>query len=170
MSRRDTTTGTNGLRTRLYRWMYAGGRPNRLARALNRMSAVQFAAGVLSPRQGYTLEVRGRTTGRVIALPVAVADHEGQRYLVSMLGADANWVRNVRAAGGHAVLVRRAREPVLLEKVDVADRPPILRAYLAIAPGARPHIPVDRRAPLAEFAAIAARYPVFRITPADPEA
>jgi hypothetical protein len=38
-----------------------------------------------------------------------------------------------------------------------------LRRYLKLAPGARPHIPVDRRAPLAEFEAIAADYPVFRI-------
>jgi polyisoprenoid-binding protein YceI len=30
-------------------------------------------------------------------------------------------------------------------------------------PGARPHVPVDRRAPLAEFEAIAARYPAFRV-------
>jgi hypothetical protein len=30
-------------------------------------------------------------------------------------------------------------------------------------PGARPHIPVDPNAPLAEFEAIAARHPAFRI-------
>jgi len=39
----------------------------------------------------------------------------------------------------------------------------ILRRYLQVAPGARPHIPVDRRAPLVEFEQIAARYPVFGI-------
>ncbi|MCA2229938.1 hypothetical protein [Nonomuraea aurantiaca] len=32
------------------------------------------------------------------------------------------------------------------------------------APGARPHIPVDRRAPLEEFERIASRIPVFHIT------
>jgi hypothetical protein len=31
------------------------------------------------------------------------------------------------------------------------------------APGARPHIPVDKDAPLEEFEAIAARIPVFRV-------
>lgn len=45
----------------------------------------------------------------------------------------------------------------------MADRPPILRRYLDLAPGARPHVPVDRRAPLEDFAAIAEDYPVFRI-------
>ncbi|MGN9893956.1 hypothetical protein [Micromonospora sp. L31] len=37
---------------------------------------------------------------------------------------------------------------------------------LHLAPGARPHLPVDRRAPLAEFEAVADRYPVFRVEPA----
>ena len=37
-------------------------------------------------------------------------------------------------------------------------------------PGARPHLPVDRRAPLAEFERIAGQYPVFRIIPAAPGA
>jgi hypothetical protein len=83
-----------------------------------------------------------------------------------MLGKDANWVRNVRAAGGRAVLRRGGREQVRLEEVEPGDRAPILRRYLAVAPGARPHLPVDRRAPLAEFDRIAGQYPVFRIIPA----
>jgi len=30
---------------------------------------------------------------------MVTAECDGERYLVSMLGNDANWVRNVRAAG-----------------------------------------------------------------------
>ena len=131
---------------------------------MNRLDAAQFSAGLLSPRRAVTLEVRGRRSGRVISVPVAVADYQGQQYLVSMLGNGSNWVRNVRAAGGHAVLRRRRRQPVLLEEVEVGARPPILRRYLAVAPGARPHLPVTQHAPLEAFAAIAERYPVFRIT------
>lgn len=131
---------------------------------MNRLSAVQFSAGVLSPRRAVTLEVRGRRTGRMVSLPVVVADHEGQRYLVSMLGNDANWVRNVRAAGGQAILRRGRREPVHLTEVEPDARAPILRRYLAVAPGARPHLPVDRHAPVEEFERIAELYPVFRIT------
>jgi hypothetical protein len=52
---------------------------------------------------------------------------------------------------------------VRLEEVDPRARAPILQRYLQVAPGARPYIPVDRRAPLVEFEQIAARYPVFRI-------
>jgi len=146
--------------------MYRNGRPGPLARALNRISAIQFSAGILSPARAVTLEVPGRRTGRLISLPVAVADYQGGRYLVSMLGNDANWVRNVRAADGRAVLRRRGREEVRLVEVAPADRAPILRRYLQVAPGARAHLPVDRHAPLAEFERIAGQFPVFRIVPA----
>jgi hypothetical protein len=106
----------------------------------------------------------GRRTGRLISFPVVITEYQGARYLVAMLGQDTNWVRNVRAAGGQAMLRHGRREAVRLEEVDASARAPILRRFLAIAPGARPHIPVDRRAPLAEFERIAAQYPVFRIT------
>jgi len=52
---------------------------------------------------------------------------------------------------------------VRLEEVDPRAHALILRRYLQVAPGARPHIPVDRRASLVEFEHIAAQFPVFRI-------
>ncbi|HET9648226.1 MAG TPA: nitroreductase/quinone reductase family protein [Microlunatus sp.] len=155
-----------GLVRRLYwakRWLYRGGRPHGLARALNRLWAAAFAAGRLSPNNAVTLDVRGRRTGKTISFPVVVAEHDGERYLVSMLGKDANWVRNVRAAGGHAVLRRNGAQNVRLIEVAPAERAPILRAYLDAAPGARPHFPVDRRARLDDFARISEEYPAFRI-------
>ena len=100
----NTTTGQlQGMVQRLHwvkRWMYRTGHPGALARAANRISAAQFSAGILSPARAVTLEVPGRRTGRLVSLPVVVADYQGGRYLVSMLGNDANWVRNARAAGG----------------------------------------------------------------------
>ena len=146
----------------LNRWMYAGGRPNGLARALNRMWAAVWAAG-LWPNRMNTLEVRGRRSGRRVLLPVVVADHEGERYLVAMLGERASWVANVRAAGGCAVLRHGSREAVWLEEVAPADRAPVLRRYLQVAPSARAHFAVDWQAPLGEFERIADRHPVFRI-------
>ncbi|MET8997605.1 hypothetical protein [Amycolatopsis sp. NPDC004169] len=86
---------------------------------------------------------------------------------MAMLGERTQWVRNVRAADGHVVLRHGRREAVRLEEVAPEERPPVLRRYLAVAPGARAHIPVDRRAPLEEFARIAADVPVFRIVPED---
>jgi len=144
--------------------MYRSGRPGVLARIMNRISAIQFSAGLVSPKRAATVEVVGRRTGRLVSFPVVVTDYDGDRYLVAMLGNNANWVRNVRAANGIAVLRRGRREPVRLEEVDLGARAPILHRYLALAPGARPHLPVDRRAPLEEFERISAQFPVFRIT------
>jgi len=144
------------------RWLYRAGRPNLFARGQNKASAVVFAAGIWPGRLA-SLEVRGRSSGRLISVPVVIADYEGERYLVSMLGEKANWVRNVRSAGGQAVLRHGRREAVRLEEVAAADRAPILRRYLAVAPGGRPHIPVDPQAPLEEFERVAPGIPVFRI-------
>jgi deazaflavin-dependent oxidoreductase (nitroreductase family) len=145
------------------RWLYKSGRPNRFARLQNRASAAVYAAGIL-PRRAAALDVRGRKSGRLITFPVAIAEHDGERYLVSMLGENVNWVRNVRAAGGDAVLRHGRRESVRLVEVPNEGKPAILRHYLDVAPGARPHIPVDRRAPRQAFEQIAPRIPVFRIT------
>jgi deazaflavin-dependent oxidoreductase (nitroreductase family) len=144
------------------RWLYRGGHPNRFARLQNRATAIAFAAGIV-PGRAAALEVRGRRSGRVISFPVAIADLEGERYLVSMLGKNANWVRNLKAADGRAVLRHGRRESVHLQEVAPSLRAPILQRYLQVAPGARAHIPVDRRASLAEFARIAPDYPVFRV-------
>jgi F420H(2)-dependent quinone reductase len=134
-------------------------------RLLNRVSMVMFGAGI-GPRRAAVLEVVGRSSGRVLSVPVVVTDWNGERYLVSMLGERANWVRNVRAAQGRAVLRHGKREAVVLTNVVPEERPPIVRRYLAIAPGARPHIHVDRHAPLEDFAAIAGEIPVVRVTSA----
>jgi deazaflavin-dependent oxidoreductase (nitroreductase family) len=147
---------------RLNRWYYRGGRPNRVARFLNRLSAILHATGI-APNYMVTLEVVGRKSGKVISFPLVMAVSDGERYLVSMLGEEANWVQNLRAAGGRATLRHGQTEQVLLEEVDPALRPPILKAYLKRAPGGRPHIPVDKDAPLAEFEKIAAQFPVFRV-------
>ena len=144
------------------RWLYRGHRPNALARAMNRVSAVVHSLGV-APDYAVTLEVTGRRSGRVISFPLVMAVVGGERYLVSMLGADVAWVRNLSAAGGRARLRHGRSERVQLEEIPVAERAPILKAYLKRAPGARPHISVDKDAPLEEFAAIAAQIPVFRV-------
>ena len=146
------------------RWLYRGRRPNRLARILNRAWAAVGSSGV-APDYLVTLEVAGRKSGRVISLPLVLAIVDGQRYVVSMLGENVAWVRNARAAGGRAVLRHGVREEVRLEEVPPGQRAPVLKAYLQRAPGARPHVPVDKDAPLSEFEGIAAAVPVFWVLP-----
>ena len=149
------------------KWLYRGGRPNWLATIANRCSAAVHALGI-APNYLATLEVRGRRSGRTVILPLVMAVVDGERYLVSMLGAEANWVRNAKAAGGHVTLRHGRREQVRLEEVPAERRAPILKAYLKRAPGARPHIAVDKDAPLSEFERVAAQYPVFRVVPENP--
>ncbi len=146
----------------LDRWMYRHGQPNRLARTLNHIWS-ELASRGFAPKGLCTLEVRGRRSGRTIAFPVVVADYEGERYLVAMLGERTNWVANVRAAGGDAVLRHGGIENVRLEDVALADRPPILRRYVAVSPGGRAHIGIDPDATLQEFERVADHVPVFRV-------
>lgn len=143
------------------RAMYPGGRAGAAARRLARLWAAVFQLGLM-PSRWVTLEVPGRRSGRVTRFPLGMTDWNGQHYLVPMLG-ECNWVQNVRAADGAATLRRRRPVSCTLTEVPAGERAPIIKRYLKQVPGARPHIPVDRRAPLAEFEAIAESYPVFRV-------
>ena len=144
------------------RWMYRGGRPNVFAKIQNGFWAILHSLGIF-PDRFVTLEVTGRKSGKIVSFPLAMTVMNGERYLVSMLGEETNWVRNVRAADGKARLLHGIREQVLLEEVDIKHKAPILKAYLQIAPGARPHISISKDAPIAEFEKIASKYPIFRI-------
>ncbi len=148
----------------LKRWFYRDGHPNRVARALDRGTAALYELGV-APDYLVTLEVRGRRSGRTITLPLVMVVVAGERYLVSMLGQNANWVRNVRAAGGDATLRHGRREEVRLEELVVDRRAPVLKTYLKRAPNARAHLPVPKDAPLVEFERVAPWFPVFRVVP-----
>jgi len=148
--------------TRGKQWLYRGQKPNWIAKILNRGWAILASRRVASNGL-VALEVIGRKSGRIVSFPLVMVTVEGQRYLASMLGDNTQWVRNVRASGGKAVLRSGGREDVQLEEIPVDQRAPILKAYLQAAPGARPHVPVDKDAPLAEFEKIAAAFPVFRL-------
>lgn len=148
------------------RAMYPGGRGNPRARRLSMLWAAVFGLG-LGPRRWVSLEVTGRKSGRVVRFPLGMADLDGQWYLVSMLGEHCNWVLNVRAADGQAVIRHGRAVRCRLVEVPPAERPEILLRYLQKVPGGRPHIPVSQHAPAADFAAIAPSYPVFRVVPAE---
>ncbi len=146
----------------LHRWMYREGRTNMLAKILNRVSAILHSLGIF-PNYFVTLEVAGRKSGKMISFPLAMTVINGERFLVCMLGEGTNWVQNVKAAGGKARLRHGISEQVLLEEIDIRQRAPILKAYLRLAPGARPHISMSKDAPISEFETIASKYPVFRV-------
>ena len=150
----------------LKKWLYRGGRPNRVATVVNRCWAAVHSLGV-APNYLVTLDVRGRRSGRMISLPLVMVVVDGERYLVSMLGEDVNWVQNVKAAGGNVTLRHGCREAVRLEEVIADRRAPVLKAYLKRAPGARSHLPIHKSAPLSEFEQVSPQFPVFRVVPRD---
>ncbi len=143
------------------RAMYAGGRGNAVARRFARLWGWVQARGWL-PRRWVTLEVPGRVSGKPTRFPIGMADVHGQWYLVSMLG-ECHWTRNVRANEGWVTLHWGRPYRKHVTEVPVAQRAPILARYVEKVPGGRPHIPVPVGAPVAEFDAVAARYPVFRL-------
>lgn len=143
------------------RALYPGGRPTSEARAIHR----RFVAGPL-PRVlpiASVVEVRGRQSGQAISVPLVIVRYRRSWYLISMFGEQSNWVKNVRASDGEAVLIHGRRRPVRLVEIPVPDRAPIIKRYLFFAKGARPHIPVGWRDPVSSFKSVAALYPVFRV-------
>jgi deazaflavin-dependent oxidoreductase (nitroreductase family) len=110
------------------------------------------------------LAVRGRRSGEWRVVPVNLLECEGARYLVAPRG-ETQWVRNLRAAGGGELRLGGRSEPFRAVEIDDAQKPPVLRAYLARwrfevgrffeGLGATPSDD--------ELRAIAAGYPVFRI-------
>lgn len=146
------------------RLFYRDWRPTRLGKVVNGVSAWLSGLG-LTPPILLTLQVPGRKSGRLRTNVLAPATVGGQRYLVSMLGDDSEWVRNVRAAGGHAFVKRGRSQPITLTEIPPEQRAPMLKAYCEIATSGRHHFPIPPTAPLSEFEAIAADYPVFRIDP-----
>ncbi|HXM86666.1 MAG TPA: nitroreductase family deazaflavin-dependent oxidoreductase [Solirubrobacteraceae bacterium] len=111
------------------------------------------------------LEVRGRSSGEPRRTPVNLLAIDGTRYLVAPRG-ETQWVRNLRAAGGGRLLLGRRGESFSAQELtDVAEKAPILRAYLkrwkaevgVFFDGVGP----DSSEP--ELLAVAAKHPVFRL-------
>ena len=112
-----------------------------------------------------TLEVAGRKTGERRRTPVNMLAFGGATYLVAPRG-EAQWVRNVRAAGGELdLLLGRTRTHYVATELPDEEKIPVLRAYLerwraevgTYFEGTGP------RSTDAELARIAPKHPVFVI-------
>lgn len=88
----------------------------------NRMS-VLFRPSLISK-----LSVRGRRSGRWQTIPVAVLEHNGERYLVSYRGA-SDWSLNLEASRRARLTQRDRVEDIDVADVPVVDRPALLHAY-----------------------------------------
>jgi hypothetical protein len=141
-------------------------RPGTLDRILGRTLVLLVWIGLIRGHF-YVLEVRGRTTGRTISLPVDALDFEGRRYLVCARG-NSNWVRNARAAGEVALVRAMRRRRYAARELPPSLRPPILKAYLdRFAGEVQRFFPVPKGSPVEAFNGLASRYPVFALQPLD---
>jgi deazaflavin-dependent oxidoreductase (nitroreductase family) len=144
-------------------------RPDGLSDRIGNAVVRWLTAHGVSLRGSRVLTVAGRRSGLPRSTPVNLLTHDGERYLVAPRGR-TEWVRNVRAADGAAELALGRRvEQVTLVEVPVADRTPVIRAYVdawywevgRFVEG------LTRDSSDAEILAVAPGMPVFRITPAD---
>ena len=160
------SSGDPAERSGYLRYFYRNWRPTRMGRIWN--GAYAWVSGLgLTPQILVTLQVKSRSSGRLCSTVLVGASHEGQRYLVSMLGDDSEWVKNVRAARGVAFIKRGRTHPVVLTEIPREKRAPILKAWSQVATSGRKHLPVTHHAPVSAFESIAADYPVFRIDPSE---
>lgn len=134
------------------------------ATILNRLVAWLTRRGV-GLAGSWLLEVRGRRSGEWRSTPVNPLRLDGADYLVAPRG-HTQWVRNLRAAGEGQLRRGRRVERFTAIEVGDEDKPEVLREYLrrwkwqvgAFFEG------LDIDATDGSFIAVAAGYPVFRIT------
>ena len=136
--------------------------PSAVERVFNRVFGTLVGLG-LGLRHNHLLQVRGRTTGRLVSVPVNVLELDGRRWLVAPRGR-THWVRNAEVAGEVVLQRGRRKERCRLRVVPDADKPRILGAYLdSFRTTVQRYFPVKAGAPAADFAVVAGRYPVFEL-------
>ena len=120
---------------------------------------VAFLRRGLKVGSQHLLSVRGRKSGVERVTPVSLVTVEGDRYIVAAF-AEADWVKNVRAAGAGSLSRGRDREAVRLVELPELERGPVLRAFLAqVRGGVRFFDSADPETVVASMG----RYPVFRV-------
>jgi deazaflavin-dependent oxidoreductase (nitroreductase family) len=131
----------------------------------NRLVAFLTKRGV-SVLGSRVLAVKGRTSGEWRTTPVNLLTHDGRRYLVAPRG-EAQWVRNLRAAGTGELRVGRHADVFRGRELADDEKVPVLRAYLTrwkaevgiFFEGTGPDSSDE------QIRAIAPRYPAFEVLP-----
>jgi len=140
-------------------------RPTRIEQILNRAVGTLVRLGIGLPHMRL-LEVRGRKSGTLYAVPVDLLVEQDRRYLVAPRGY-TQWVRNAEAADD-ITLRRGARvERYRLRALSDAEKPPILKAYLdRFRREVQRYFPVPAGSAVERFGPLAPRYPVYELLPA----
>jgi deazaflavin-dependent oxidoreductase (nitroreductase family) len=111
------------------------------------------------------LSVRGRTSGKLYTIPIALVENSGTSFLVAAFG-EVNWVRNLRAAGSAQLTRRRRTEAIGVVELGAREAAPILKQFLRESQRVsfiKPYFHVTPQSSLADFEQEALYHPVFRI-------
>lgn len=111
------------------------------------------------------LSVRGRKSGKIYIIPVALVEQGNTSFLVAAFG-EVSWVRNLRAAGSAQFTRRRRTEASRVVELEAREAAPILKQFLTSyhrVPFIPPYFNVTPQSPLADFEREATRHPVFRL-------
>jgi deazaflavin-dependent oxidoreductase (nitroreductase family) len=151
-------SGRMGSLTAPPRWVFA---------VFNPIVKFLLSAGVpLGPNGIVT--VRGRKSGRPRSTPVAIIAVAGRRWIWAPFG-EVQWVRNLRAAGGATLTVRRRHEEVRATELDPTQRVAFFRDILGPLARGIPFgvwfIRLADRVDLDDPVAAAAGRPVFELHP-----
>jgi len=139
-------------------------------RRINNHLGVLLTSLGLAPRDAVTLEVPGRRSGKPRRTPILRTPYQGEDYLVALAG-ESEWVRNVRAAAGRAVIRRRGEHRICLVEIPQQERPAVIAEYLrrgversgsrAAAKQARFYFGMNPDPSPTEIRAVATYYPCF---------
>jgi deazaflavin-dependent oxidoreductase (nitroreductase family) len=136
--------------------------PTAMERAFN--SAFGFLVGLgFGMKHNYLLEVRGRKSGKLYAMPVNLLEIEGKQLLVAPRGR-TQWVRNAEAAGEITLKKGSFRQSFRLRAIPDADKPQYLKVYLdTFKTTVQQYFPAPAGSDVQAFTSVAENYPVFEL-------
>ena len=136
--------------------------PNLVERAANRAYGWLTKLGI-APSYSWLLRTTGRKTGVIHSTPVNILAYDGKFFLVGTRG-HTQWSRNAAVAGELTLKRRQTQITCRVLAVPEERKAELLKAYLTRFNWmVRRFFPLPRHAPVAAFAAIAPRYPVFEL-------
>ena len=136
-------------------------RPSALVKKMNSFLGWLAARGI-GQKRGVQLQHKGRKSGKTFSTAVNWTELDGKRYLVAPRG-ETQWVRNVRADGGKAVMRHGKSESVRLEELPVEQRAPIIKHYVGENKLVKGEFGLEPDDPIEKYQEIAPNHPTFLI-------
>ncbi len=130
----------------------------------NRVFGFLVGLGLGLPHN-YLLQVRGRKSGRIYAMPVNLLEIDGKKFLVAPRGR-TQWVRNVEATGEITLKKGSMRQKFRAHAIPESERAGILKLYLEkFTTTVQRYFLVPVGSDLEAFRGVAQHYPVFELVP-----